>query len=184
MVPLLLPPGKKAKKPYRGNNAFGVLGVSPYASMKQVKRAYQKLAAQCHPDKNPSPEACQQFIRINQAYEFIVKGGDIARYLALCDIVTLKQEYAEALLNIKRTGILTGVDLETPRSPQYRANMSDKEWDQQQRLLTGLLSKCPNCKWKEECDVATGFSKVEDVYKRMVEMSRRLVLDSLFKGAI
>ena len=171
---LLLPLGKKAEKPYRGNNAFGVLGVSPRASMKQVKRAYLKLAAQYHPDKNSSPEACQQFIRINQAYEFIVKGGDKARYLALCDIVSLKQKFAEALMSIKRTEMLTGIDLETPRSPLDKAAMSGKEWNQLQRLLIGLMMRCPNCKWKEGCDVATGFSEVAEVYNRMVEKSMKI----------
>ena len=181
--PLLLPLGKKTKRPYRGNNAFGILGVSPRASMKVVKRAYLRLASQYHPDKNPSHEARQQFIKINQAYNFIVKGGDIARYLVLCDITQLKQKFAEALMNIKRTGILTGIDLEMPRSPLSRTGMSDDEWNQQQKLLIGLMFRCPHCKWGKGCDIATGFSEVEDIYKRMVKESRRRVFDSLFKGS-
>lgn len=170
---LLLPIGRgnHPEQEYSGNNAFGILGISPEATMQRIKRAYLILASKWHPDKNHSPEAMEQFIRINKAFEFIMKGGDIAKYLALCDITQLKQKFAEALMNIKRTGILTGIDLETPRSSQDRANMSDEEWKKQQRLLNGLLFQCPDCKWKEGCDIATGFSRVEDVYERMVKKS-------------
>lgn len=186
---LLLPPGKKAKKPYRGNNAFGVLGVSPRASMKAVKRAYLKLASEYHPDKNPSPEARQQFIRLNQAYEFIVKGGDLARYLALCDVVPLKQKYAESLRNIKMTKALTGLGAPMPKtfnealSQLKGVHLSKEEWSQQMKLVMTLQMRCPGCKWKEGCDRVTGFSEIEDIYVEMIKESRRRVFDSLFKGA-
>ena len=173
---LLLPLGKniKPKQRYNGNNAFGVLGVSPQSSMRQVKYAYFALAARYHPDRNHSSYATEQFIEINKAYNFIVKGGDIVRYLVLCDITQLKQKFAEALMNIKRTMMLTGIDLETPSSPLDNAVMSDKEWNQMQRLLIGLMIRCPTCKWKEGCDIATGFSEVEEVYKRMVRKSMEM----------
>lgn len=175
-VLLLLTQGKniKPKQKYNGNNAFGILGISPRASMLQVKRAYLELASKWHPDRNHSVEAKEQFIKITKAYTFIIKGGDIARYLALCNITQLKQKFAEALMNIKRTGILTGIDLETPRPPLCRYTMSDEEWDQQQKLLTGLLFRCPSCKWVDGCDIATGFSEVKDIYERMVKKSMKM----------
>lgn len=173
MEVLLLSVGKntKPKRKYNGNNAFGILGISPQSSKRQVKRAYLELAAQYHPDKNPSPQAHEQFIRINNAYNFIVRGGDIAKYLALCNIAQSKQKLAEALTMIKRTKILTGIDLEEPRpnSNIDRGFMSDEQWDQQQRLLIGLTMRCPHCKHKGGCDMATGFGEVEDVYQRIVE---------------
>ena len=187
--PLLLPPGKKSKKPYRGNNAFGVLGVSRRSSMKAVKRAYLELAAQFHPDKNPSPQARKQFIKINQAYNFIVRGGDLARYLALCDVVPLKQKYAESLRNIKRTKVLTGLDVPiNPKSLQDAhsrlkwIHMPKEEWDEQVKLVMSLQMRCPGCKWKEGCDRTTGFSEVEDIYNQMVKESRRRVFGTLGKA--
>ncbi len=169
---LLLPVGKTTTKPvrkYQGNNVFGILGIPPRSSMRQVRRAYIALAAQYHPDKNSSPDAREQFIRINNAYSFIVRGGDIAKYLALCNIAQSKQKLAEALVMIKMTKILTGVDLEEPRPGQDRGFMSDDEWNQQQRLLIGLQMRCPNCKHKGGCDIATGFGEVEDVFNRIME---------------
>lgn len=182
---LLLPLGKKAKRQYQGNNAFGVLGIPPGASMKAIKHAYLELAAQFHPDKNPSPQARQQFIKINEAYNFIVKGGDLARYLALCDVVPLKEKYAKALGDIKRTKALTGLDMEMPKSLEESlsqlkwVHMSKEEWDQQLKLVMSLQLRCPGCKWKEGCDIATGFSEIEDIYKQMLEGSRQRVFGSL-----
>lgn len=180
--PLLLPPGKKTKEPYRGNNAFGVLGVSPRASMKAVKRAYLKLASQWHPDKNASPQAHKHFIKINEAYNFIAKGGDLARYLALCDIVPLKEKYAESLRNIKRIETLTGLDVPVPES-LGEIHLPKEEWNRQMKLVMALQFRCPGCKWKDGCDRATGFSEVEDMHnervKESTERSMRRVFDSL-----
>jgi len=179
---LLLPVGKNTKpvRKYNGNNAFGILGISPQSSKRQVRRAYLVLVSKWHPDKNHSPEAREQFIRINKAYNFIMKGGNIAKYLVLCDIAQSKQRFAEALMMIKITKILTGVDLEEPRpNPNNdRGFMSNEEWEQQQRLLIGLQTRCPNCKHKGGCDIATGFGEVEDVYKRIIEKAMWALLHS------
>ena len=174
---LLLPPGK-TKKLYRGNNAFGVLGVSPGSSMKAVKRAYLELASRWHPDKNPSPEARKQFTKINEAYRFIVKGGDLARYLALCDIVPLKEKYAESLRNIKRIETLTGLEVPVPKS-LGGIHLPKEEWNRQIKLVMALQFRCPGCKWKEGCDRATGFSEVRDNHNQRVEESRRRVFGEL-----
>lgn len=185
---LLLPVGKTTKpvRKYNGNNAFGVLGISPQSSMREVKHIYYELAARYHPDKNHSLEAKEQFKKINDAYNFIVKGGDIARYLALCNIAQSKQKLTEALRMIKMTKILTGVDLEEPRpnSNNDRGFMSDEEWEQQQRLLIGLTMRCPYCKYKGGCDIATGFGEVEDVYQRIVEKAMKQMVSNTTKRVV
>ena len=62
-----------AKDPYE------VLGVSPGASMDEVKKAYKDLARKYHPDKyanNPLSELAEEKMReINEAYDTITKGG-------------------------------------------------------------------------------------------------------------
>ncbi len=47
------------------------LGLTSSATMTEVKKAFRLLAKKYHPDKNPSQEAHDKFIRITAAYEII-----------------------------------------------------------------------------------------------------------------
>lgn len=48
---------------------LSVLGLDSSASKDDIKSAYRKLSKRYHPDINKSPNAHEQFIRINEAYE-------------------------------------------------------------------------------------------------------------------
>jgi curved DNA-binding protein len=51
---------------------YEVLGVAKDASGKDIKRAYRKLAAKYHPDKNPGDEKAEErFKEINEAYQVL-----------------------------------------------------------------------------------------------------------------
>ena len=49
------------------------LGIDQHASAEEIKRAYRKLAMQCHPDHNHGNEewAHHQFKEINEAYSIL-----------------------------------------------------------------------------------------------------------------
>ena len=53
-------------------NAKTILGVSQFATTKEIKKAYRELVKRFHPDLNP--EQLQIFIRIQKAYEFLIEG--------------------------------------------------------------------------------------------------------------
>ncbi len=50
---------------------YRTLGLSPNATLIEVKRAYRNLAKRYHPDKNPSRDAHERFLKITEAYEVI-----------------------------------------------------------------------------------------------------------------
>ena len=50
---------------------YKILGVSKDASEKEISKSFRRLAKECHPDKNDSPEATEQFKKIQEAYEIL-----------------------------------------------------------------------------------------------------------------
>ncbi len=48
-----------------------ILGVKHGASPIEIKKAYYKKVRKVHPDVNPSPNATEEFIKINNAYEIL-----------------------------------------------------------------------------------------------------------------
>ena len=163
--PLLLPmPKKKAReKTYRGNNAFGVLGVSADASTAEIKRAYIRLARQYHPDLNHSPDAKAKFVRVSHAYEYIIRHGDLLRLQLKCDMVEVKVSYVEFLQVHKRAKVLAGIEPDPP--PFSTAYVrKDELGEKMQRLGSYMMFECPSCKLRNSCNRATGFEEVEEIH--------------------
>ena len=59
---------------------YEVLGVSRNASADDIKKSYRKLAMQCHPDRNSSPEATEKFKELSEAYEVLSDDTKRQRY--------------------------------------------------------------------------------------------------------
>jgi hypothetical protein len=56
----------------RGPNHYEILGVTRDDNPLAIKRAYKKMSLQLHPDKNPSPDAADEFDRVKQAYDVLM----------------------------------------------------------------------------------------------------------------
>jgi hypothetical protein len=50
-----------------------ILDLNPGASQSEIKQAYRKKAKMYHPDHNPSPSANQEFIRVKQAFDYLIE---------------------------------------------------------------------------------------------------------------
>ncbi len=164
---LLLPPPKRPGK----GNAFEVLGVSSDASLEEIKREYRHLAKLYHPDVNPGGHS--EYVRVNQAYMEATKRGGYTRLKLKCDVVEAKAAHAEFLRLVLKIKTMTGIEI--PPLPSGDMSRRD-DADKAVKLGFALMFRCPVCKWKKECDRATGFGEVEDFHFEFMG-SKRLKID-------
>ena len=61
-------------------NLYNVLGVSKTATLKEIKKAYRKLALKYHPDRNPGKENEEKFKEVSSAYEVLSDDSKRKRY--------------------------------------------------------------------------------------------------------
>jgi len=161
---LLLPPPKRPGK----GNAFEVLGVSPDASLEEIRQAYLHLARLYHPDVYPG--TCDEYVRINQAYAEATKRGDYARLKLKCNVVEAKAKHAEFLRLILKIKTLTGIEI-PPVSPRDLSKRDDA--GQAFELGFALMFRCPVCKWQKECDRVTGFDEIAGFHDEFLRKTKK-----------
>ncbi|MDD5703163.1 MAG: J domain-containing protein [Dehalococcoidales bacterium] len=156
---LLLP---SPRQPGKGN-AFAVLGVSPEASLEEIKEAYLYLAKRYHPDVNPGSHA--EYVRINRAFEEATKRGDYTRLSIKCDVVEMKAAHADFLRLVIKIKTLTGMDV-----PLVSSQDMSKRGDFEKAFKLGfaLMFRCPRCKRKNQCDRLTGFGEVQEFHNKFM----------------
>ncbi|KAK7272053.1 hypothetical protein RJT34_28423 [Clitoria ternatea] len=63
-----------------GESPYEVLGVSPSATVDEIKKAYRKLALKYHPDVNKEDKAQEKFMRIKHAYNSLLNSSSRKKY--------------------------------------------------------------------------------------------------------
>lgn len=56
----------------RGPNYYTKLNVTRNSNPLEIKRAYKRMSLELHPDKNPAPDASDQFDQIKKAYDALM----------------------------------------------------------------------------------------------------------------
>jgi curved DNA-binding protein CbpA len=59
---------------------YQILGITPDATLTQIKSAYRKLAKKYHPDMNKASDAAERFREITEAYDTLTDPDRRARY--------------------------------------------------------------------------------------------------------
>jgi len=55
---------------------YNILGLPVNSSIEEIKKAYRKKARLYHPDINHQPDAIDKFIRITEAYDFLISNHE------------------------------------------------------------------------------------------------------------
>jgi curved DNA-binding protein CbpA len=63
-----------------GIDHYALLGVPTYASAREIRRAYRRLARRHHPDVNPRPDGHRRFAELAHAYAILNDPVQRARY--------------------------------------------------------------------------------------------------------
>ncbi|MBQ3634771.1 MAG: J domain-containing protein [Bacteroidales bacterium] len=69
-------------------NYYEILGVSRFASSREIKHAYIELCKKWHPDANPDPDATRMMQQINEAYDVLGNPSSRSTY----DWLLIKRE--------------------------------------------------------------------------------------------
>jgi tetratricopeptide (TPR) repeat protein len=137
------------------SECYRILGLTPQATLEEVKSAYRQLVKQYHPDRNPGDrQAADRFIQINQAYEILLEAWETGSPMAASERDQPASAHptsgVRAKVHVKRT---------TPRSPSLTpeqerlkqrslelifALLQQRQWQQAARHLEGLASRLPN----------------------------------------
>jgi DnaJ-class molecular chaperone len=75
-------------------NYYDVLGVAREADEREIRSAYRRLAKQYHPDTNSDPDASEQFLKIQEAYEILSDPAKRAEYDVLLATGQTRTAYA------------------------------------------------------------------------------------------
>jgi molecular chaperone DnaJ len=96
------------------------------ASLTEIKQAYRRLAKEYHPDCNPAPNARDQIIAINAAYEILGDQGRRQRY---------DRDYAD---HFRRSRSAEHARQANPARSQYRSTRHDHGSASDERLQTWI----------------------------------------------
>jgi curved DNA-binding protein CbpA len=99
---------------------YRVLGVAPDASAELIKKAYHRLAFQCHPDRNSeNEEAHEEMEKINEAYAVLSDPIKRREY-------DLPRGYARRVSKFKK-GSKVRVKADSPSAYRGQIGVVDKE---------------------------------------------------------
>jgi len=103
-----------------GGDYYEILGVAPNASTEEIKRAYHRMAFQCHPDRHQeTEEAHKKMQKINEAYAVLTDSTKRREY-------DVPRGYGIRVPKFKR-GSKVRINVNSPSSYKGYIGFVDKE---------------------------------------------------------
>jgi tetratricopeptide (TPR) repeat protein len=106
-------------------DCYQILGLRPGADLAEIKASYRNLARQYHPDANGDEQAQERFIKVTQAYKFLlgVVNAPVAKEPDRSPAVS-SSSYSEGS---RRRSSTTKVTRKEPSVTQYDSNLSERD---------------------------------------------------------
>lgn len=82
---------------------YQTLGVEPTAGSSEIRSAYRKLVFELHPDRNPSKQAAEQFLKVTEAYETLGDPDRRRNYDAILEMDARREREREVQEQRRRT---------------------------------------------------------------------------------
>ncbi len=82
---------------------YQTLGVERTASSSEIRSAYRKLVLELHPDRNPSKQAAEQFLKVTEAYETLGDADRRRNYDAILEMDARREKEREVQEQRRRT---------------------------------------------------------------------------------
>lgn len=133
------------------NKYFTILGLPDSATLAEIKKAYRTKAKTLHPDLNKAADAKEQFIELNEAYEYLenLKTGKI--------FGNSKKRYARRKANTTHT-----------------TYTSSKEWEKEERIKARKRAE-EYAKMKFHEYTKTDAYKTAAAFKNVESLTYRLI---------
>jgi len=82
---------------------YQTLGIEPTASSSEIRSAYRKLVLELHPDRNPSKQASERFLKVTEAYETLGDSDRRRNYDAILEMDARREREREVQEQRRRT---------------------------------------------------------------------------------
>ena len=126
-------------------NPYKTLGVEQDATLEEITRAYRRLSAKYHPDRNPDPDAARMQTEVNDAYAILADSVKRAEWdatsgsSAMKNAIDMLQHEFDTLIELNRDGDLIKALKEQCQSKRERATVAKAHAKAQKKKLEGRL---------------------------------------------
>ena len=107
------------KRPGESATLYSVLGIKPDTAGAEIKASWRRLIRVWHPDRNSEPDAAQQFMAIQSAYETLSDPAKRARYNAGLALERSLRSNSTALMNTAAANTLAAQEYSPPLRGGY-----------------------------------------------------------------
>ena len=170
---------------------FEILGVPPNAEMREVERAYRKLAMRWHPDRNLGDKfAEEKFKEIRRAYESVRDGNFLRPGYSIWSSASAREKAAKRHPPTAKSEESSAKESAQNHAPEFAERWETGNWTQDMPWLSILASAIGVAVWIAVGGgagfalfaMAAGVSHI--VYKRAESSPPMAALEAFFKAGV